>query len=300
VAAFHLVIHFVPMNFIEVIVSTAIDSGEILARLEDGEALGAWEADGFVHLFYPEERWGPESLEKLKTVLTMLGIENPGGLLTIRTVPDQDWNATWAASLEPIRLGRRFRIRQSWHTPDPSFGGIEFVIDPKRAFGTGYHATTQLVVEWLEENVRGGEQALDIGTGTGILSMAAIRLGARSALALDNDPAAIECAREYCEGNGFGPELQLMVSSFEDIEPRAFDIVVANLDIRTMPLLCARLPKLMKREGCACLSGLQPQDFDQIAQALGAAGLEIISRTDRDEWIALSIRSAGILPASPP
>jgi ribosomal protein L11 methyltransferase len=288
--AAHPVIHFPPMNFIEVFVTTAIDSGEILALLDDEEFLGAWEADGVVHLFYPENRWSPESVVELKDVLTRLGLENPGDLLEIRTVPDQDWNAAWAASLNPIRLGRRFRIRQSWHTPDASFRGNELVIDPKRAFGTGYHATTQLVVEWLEENVRGGERVLDIGTGTGILSMAALRLGAASALAIDNDPVAIECAREYCEANAFGSELQLEVSSFEDIESRGYDLVVANLDIRTMPLLCPRLRRLLNTGGKACLSGLQPQDFDEIAEALGDAGLEILSRTGRDEWIALSIR----------
>jgi ribosomal protein L11 methyltransferase len=284
------VVHFVPMNFIEVTVATTIDSGEILALLEDGESLGAWEADGFVHLFYPENRWNSESLEELERILIKLGIKNPGALFTIRTVPDQDWNAAWAASLNPIRLGQRFRIRQSWHAPDQLFDGFELVIDPQRAFGTGYHATTQLVVEWLEENVRGGERVLDIGTGTGILSMAAVRLGAASALAIDNDPVAIECAREYARVNHFGAELNLEVASFEDLPPREYDIVVANLDIRTMPLLCPQLPGLLKKGGRACLSGLQPQDLDEIAQALTAAGLELISRTGRDEWIALSIR----------
>jgi ribosomal protein L11 methyltransferase len=278
-----------PMNFVEAVIRAGIDSGELLALLDDGESLGAWEADGLVHLFWPEDRWKPASLAELKCVLARLGIENPDDHITIRTVPDQDWNATWAASLHPIRLGQRIRIRQSWHPPDPTFDGIELVIDPKRAFGTGYHATTQLVVEWLEKHLRGGERILDVGTGTGVLSMAAIRLGAASALAIDNDPVAIECAREYRDANRFGPELQLEVASFEDLEPHGFDIVVANLDIRTMPLLCPLLPRLLKRGGEGCLSGLQPQDFDEIAEALAKAGIKIIERTDREEWLALSI-----------
>jgi ribosomal protein L11 methyltransferase len=278
------------MNFVEVVIRTGMDSGELMALLDDGESLGAWEADGLVHLFWPEERWNPASLAEIKSVLARLGMENSDESLMIRTVPDQDWNATWAASLNPIRLGRRIRIRQSWHAPDPLFDGVELVIDPKRAFGTGYHATTQLVVEWLESHLQGGERILDVGTGTGILSMAAIRLGAASALAIDNDPVAIECAREYRDANGFGQELQLEVASFEDLAPQGYDIVVANLDIRTMPLLCPLLPKLLKPGGAGCLSGLQPQDFDEIAEALAKVGLEIIARTNREEWIALSIR----------
>lgn len=277
------------MNFIEVVVETNIDSGEILSVLEGGELLGAWESDGLVHLFWPEDEWNHACLANLKKALAQLG-GNPNGLLTIRPVPDQDWNAIWAASLNPIRLGRRIRVRQSWHPRDPSFAGIELVIDPKRAFGTGYHATTQLVIEWLESHLHGGEQILDIGTGSGILSMAAIRLGAASALAIDNDPVAIECAREYSHVNGFGPELRLEVASFKDIEPQEYDVVVANLDIRTMPLLCPRLPTLLKPCGAACLSGLQLQDFAEIAESLAKAGIEIVERTSRDDWLALSIR----------
>jgi ribosomal protein L11 methyltransferase len=278
------------MNFVEVAIRTEIDSGELLALLEDGESLGSWESEGLVHIFWPEDRWNPASLADLISVLMRLGLENPGDLLTIRSLPDQDWNATWAASLNPIRLGRRIRIRQSWHDPDASLDAIELVIDPKRAFGTGYHATTQLVIEWLENHVHSGERILDVGTGSGILSMAAIRLGAASALAIDNDPVAIECAREYRDANGFGPELQLKVASFEDLDPQGYDIVVANLDIRTMPLLCPLLPKLLKPGGAGCLSGLQPQDFDEISEALAKMGLQIVARTAREEWIALSIR----------
>jgi ribosomal protein L11 methyltransferase len=278
------------MDFIEVVVRIDIDSGELLAMLEGGESLGAWESDGHLHLFWPENRWNPAALAELKSALTRLGVENPENLVTIRSVPDQDWNATWAASLNPIRLGRRIRIRQSWHERDAAFDGFELVIDPKRAFGTGYHATTRLVIEWLEDNLRGGEQVLDVGTGTGILSMAAIRLGAVSALAIDNDPVAIECAREYHDANGFGSELKLEVASFEDLDPHGYDIVAANLDIRTMPHFCPHLPRLMKSGGIACLSGLQPQDFNEISEVLAEAGLNIVARTDHDEWIALTIR----------
>ena len=221
-----------------------------------------------------------------------MGVEDRENLLTIRAVPDQDWNAEWAKSLKPIRIGRQVRIRQSWHESDAAFDGIELVIDPKRAFGTGYHETTQLVIEWLEDHILGGERILDVGTGSGVLAMAAIRLGAAMALAVDNDPVAIECAREYCGANGFGPELELRAASFEDLEGIGYDVVVANLDIRTMPSFCPHLRRLLKPGGLACLSGLQPQDFQEVSEALARVGLHASGRTGREEWIALTIRDS--------
>ncbi len=274
-------------NYIEVCIKTEVDAGELLGMLNEGETLGSWEKDGVLHIFWPEDRWNDAALEDLKNMLGALGEKAPE--LTIAAVPDQDWNATWAASLQPIRLGRRVRIRQSWHAPDPGFEGIELVIDPKRAFGTGYHATTQLVMEWLEDSVRGGERVLDVGTGSGILAMCAIRFGAASALGIDNDPVAVECAREYAAVNGFGSELELKVAAFDALGEGKFDVIVANLDSRTMPGFCAVIGRLLQPGGVACLSGIQDQDYEEVAGLLNEANLKITARRQKDEWIALSV-----------
>ncbi len=283
-------VHNMQKNFIEVGVHNAnVDSGEILALLRNNESLGGWEKDGTIHLYWPEDQWEESTLEDLKRALAVLGVEVRADTITMQMVPDKDWNAAWAASLQPIRLGRRLRVRQSWHPPDPEFKGIELVIDPKRAFGTGYHATTQLIIEWLEEHIRGGERVLDIGTGSGILAMAAIRFGANSALGIDNDPVAVECAREYASVNGFGPELKLWVSTFEEIGEGRFDVIVANLDNKTMPKLCGILPDLLNAGGIACLSGLMQQDREEISALLAGAGLSVNARSEREEWIALEV-----------
>ena len=277
-------------SFVEVCIRAEVDSGELLARLQDGEALGCWEKDGCIHIYWPAGKWTPGAQMDLRRALGEMGIEDATSDLTIQEVPDQDWNAAWTASLKPIRLGRRIRIRQSWHPPDADFNGIELVIDPKRAFGTGYHATTQLVIEWLEDRIRGGERILDVGTGSGILAMAAVRLGAASALAIDNDPVALECAHEYAGVNGFGPELDLRNASMDDLEAGNFDVIVANLDGKTLPLLCRMLPKLMNAECDACISGLQQQDYEEILEAVTRSGLRIKAQMKREDWLALAVR----------
>ena len=274
-------------NYIEAAFRADVDSGEILAMLQDGEEFGCWENDGVIHIFWPEPRWSPDALEDLRRAMSLFGIDPTAAGLTIKTVPDKDWNAAWAASLTPIRLGRRIRIRQSWHSPEESFDGIELVIDPRRAFGTGHHSTTQLVIEWLEKRLSGGERILDVGTGSGILSMAAIRLGAASALGIDNDPVAVECAREYARVNGFGAELELRAGSFDECADGDFDVIVANIDGKTLPALCPELPRLLKPGGGICLSGLQEHDLEEITEALNRAGFAVKTKTVRDEWLAL-------------
>jgi ribosomal protein L11 methyltransferase len=275
------------VNYIEAVFRANADSGEILAMLQGCEELGCWENDGVIHIFWPESRWSPEAFADLRQTLSALGIDPDNAGLTIENVPDKDWNETWAASLTPIRLGRRIRIRQSWHPPEEGFDGIELVIDPRRAFGTGYHSTTQLVVEWLEKHLSGGERVLDVGTGSGILAMTAVRLGAASALGIDNDPVAVECAREYARVNGFGPELDLRVGSFGDCPEVSFDVIVANIDGKTLPTLCPELTRLSKPGVRICLSGLQEHDLEEITTALNRAGLAVKTKTSRDEWIAL-------------
>jgi len=278
-------------GFIEVTIRCGLDSGELLARLGDGEALGSWEKDGVVYVYWPQEKWSDLLFNDLKRALVSMQINDHEAYMTIRAIPDQDWNAAWAASLHPIRIGRRLRIRQSWNPQDSAFDGVELIIDPKRAFGTGHHATTQLLVEWLEKVIRGGERVLDIGTGSGILAMAAVRLGAASALGIDTDPVALECAKEYAEMNGFGVELELRMASFEDVNQEKFHVIVANLDNKTLPLLSAHLPDLLDVGGKACLSGLQQEDHEEVVRFLSQAGMRANTCTERNGWLALDVQA---------
>ncbi len=275
----------------EVALRADVDSAELLSLLPEGEALGSWEMDGVIHIYWNEEQWRPALLEDLKCALARLGIEDRDARLSVNSVADKDWNAAWVASLQPIHIGRQIRIRQSWHPPDTSFKGIELIVDPQRAFGSGYHATTQRVLEWLEDNIRPGDRVLDIGTGSGILAMAAIRLGASSALGIDNDPVALECAREMSAANGFGPELELRFAAMEDTDCGLFDIVVANLDGRTLPRLCKVLPAILKTDGKACLSGLLVENYEEIAAAAANANLAVTLRMAREDWLALEVRT---------
>ncbi len=278
---------------IEVRVLTAVDAGELLGLLDESGCLGALEQDGACSLYWARENWGEETLGALQRALRQLGDHRGADTLTTRALPDQDWNARWAASLQPIQLGRRIYVRQSWNSIAVPAGGVELIIDPKRAFGTGYHATTQLIVEWLEDGIHGGEKVLDVGTGSGILAMVALRLGASWVLGIDNDPEAIECAREYAATNGFGPELELRVAALEDLGPQMFDWLLANLDRNTLLKYFGMLHSFVQPGGGVLISGLLRDDHQEICEALAVARWAVSGVRERDEWMALELKSRG-------
>ncbi len=276
-------------SYTEVRIKSLIDPGDLLEMLSETGVLGASEADYGFSLFWAPDRWAPDVLRELKGALVRLGDAEAAGSLAVLHLADQDWNARWAETVRPIRLSPRILIRQSWNRADVPEGGFDLIIDPKRAFGTGYHATTQLMVEWLDGAIAGGERVLDVGTGSGILAMAALRLGARSAVGIDLDPEAIECAAEYAAGNGFGPELELRAVALADFRGSAFDLVLANLDRNTLTRHIGDLGRLAGLRGRQVISGLLTEDEPDFRDIIKAAGWRLTNRRERDEWLMLEL-----------
>lgn len=274
-------------EWVEVRVSAALDSGELLGLMGDPAVTGAWQEDGLIRLYWPAARWSPDALAALKQIVGRFG--DAEATITVDRLPGQDWNEQWARSVKPIRIGRRIVIRPSWECAEPAPGDVELILDPKQAFGTGHHATTALLLEWLERIVHGGEQVLDVGTGSGILAMAALRLGAKTAVGIDCDQVAIECARDYAAVNQFGPELELRVATLEAIEPGPVDLVLANLDRNTL-LKSARFFELFLKQGARLLvSGILPEDRSDIAAVFAAVGGTVAGSNERDGWLALEV-----------
>jgi ribosomal protein L11 methyltransferase len=277
-------------SYVELRVRAAIDSGELAGELADTGLLGASEADGTVFLYWPSEAWSPAILDSVGLKLRERSIPVDASALSVEVVPGQDWNSLWAQSVKPVRIGRRLLIRQSWNPVESQAGLIELVIDPRRAFGTGFHATTQLLLEWLEDAIRGNERVLDVGTGSGVLAMAAVRLGAAFALGIDCDPEAIECAAESAAANSFGPELELRLESIEKLETGGFDVVVANLDRNTILRFAGELARAVGPQGRLCLTGIQEEDPADVLSAFAAHKGLAAGQWQREDWLALEIR----------
>ena len=273
-------------EWIQVSIDANLDAPEFLSLLDDRFVAGGWQEEGRLHVYWRRDHWNPDTMKMIRRLAGPL-IRAGSGRISLTAIPDQDWNRAWADSVTPIRIGRRVVIRPSWHRVAAGPDDVVLVLDPKQAFGTGHHATTQMLLEWLQDHVRGGERVLDVGTGSGILAMAALRLGAASAVGIDIDPVAIECAQAYARDNGFGDEFTLETSPLPDSAPRTFDLVLANLDCQTLLDLRSDLCGRLSATGRLSVSGVLGDDRDDVLQRFQAAGLALQHEHERAGWLAL-------------
>lgn len=209
---------------------------------------------------------------------------------TLAEVPDKDWGEGWKKDFKPLDVGR-VRVRPSWIAEPTPAGRVEVVLDPGMAFGTGSHATTSLCLGALSDVLGGrpGAAVLDVGTGSGLLAIAARKLGAGRVAANDNDPVAVEVARENAARNGAALELTL-----DPVEGIAgtFDVVVANILANVLvelaPALCAKVAP----GGVLLLSGILGPQEDEVRRAQVAQGLVPVAGGDRreGEWSLLALR----------
>lgn len=211
-----------------------------------------------------------------------------GARIEAATVPDVDWVARFRENFRAFDVGS-FHVAPPWDRPHALEAGRRLILmDPGRAFGTGTHETTRLCLRALEEALalRPGAAVLDVGTGTGILAIASLQLGASAVLAIENDPEALDNAREHAALNGVSPEL-VLGDGARGVPPQGFDVVVANI---TAPLLRERAPEILaaaRPGGRVILSGLLADEGDSVAAAYAAAGP--VARTQDGEWACLVV-----------
>lgn len=276
-----------PKDWVEVCIQAPVDAGELLGLLDDPTVQGAWEEAGTIRLYWPEAQWNGDRLASVRAVVQRMNSASSADIpVLVNQMPFQDWNQLWAQSVKPLWIGKRIVIRPSWEPVSLQPGQIEIVLDPKQAFGTGHHATTRMLLEWLEEIVRGGESVLDVGTGSGILAMAALRLGAGRAVGLDHDPVAIDCAREYALLNHCGERLSLRCGGLDAPAPwQSFNLVLANLDRQTLIQLADQLADCTHTR--LLVSGLLLDQRKEVVAAFAAAGLYPGREREQDGWLAM-------------
>ena len=294
----------IPLEAVEVWSDALLEAGALSVDAQDADADSIDEVPlyGEPGLTPPAPGWERTRLTVLMVadcdplavvndVADAIGSPPPGGI-DIRWVAEQDWVRLTQSQFEPIPIGERLLITPSWHAEAAQAannrGRLCIELDPGLAFGTGSHPTTRLCLEWLEQNLGGGESVIDYGCGSGILAIAAARLGAKSVIAIDIDTQALISTQANAKANP--PTDQLIeIRSTEDPRPEAVDVVVANILSMPLKLLAPVLIELVEAGGALVLSGVLQRQAEEVASAY-APRIPLTVVAERDGWVCLAGR----------
>jgi ribosomal protein L11 methyltransferase len=270
---------------IEVIIPAPDDLQEyLIAELLDLDFEGFVQDDDSIRAYIPPPRWDDYTRELVEQWLHAHGILKP---IQERVVAPENWNRTWEETIQPVTVDR-FLIKPTWaEIPPGEEHRILLEIDPKMSFGTGYHETTRLMLRLLPAIVRPGDRVLDAGTGTGVLAIAALKLGADKAVGFDIDEWAFDNASENALINGVSDRFEVRVGGVEVVSEASVDVILANINLNVlldmMPFFRSKLPP----GGRLILSGVLRTDRAKLLPTLRSNGFELIDELYEAEWWAL-------------
>jgi ribosomal protein L11 methyltransferase len=256
----------------------------VIGELTELGAGGVWESGDSQLTAYFEKT---PNLESIQLVFERERLAWPEFKLS--PVANRDWGEEWKKSWSSFPMGNRFFVIPSWLDSTCPEGRFPILIDPGQAFGTGTHESTQLTLEAMERWIQPDGVVLDLGTGSGILAIAATLLGAKTVWACDNDPVAVEVAQENVERNAPG-QVGLMCTSIDAVSDRSVDLLLCNLTADVIGAIYEDIQRVMRPQGIAIFSGILNVQALAIRQLATAHAHAILEQTTRGEWSALVIR----------
>lgn len=311
------------MKFTELTVHTTTEGSELVAdamwnytthgvTVCDVNDIIALQKDSTVFWDYMDESLSPEqnqktdvlvkcflSLDKAEEVAALImrdiyaARERSGGAIpfgtleeTKRVIEGDDWIDVWKKHFRPIHLGKIVVVPE-WIAYEKQAGEQVVLLDSNMAFGTGEHETTSMCVELLQEYLRGGETVIDVGCGSGILGISAVKLGAGKAYLTDIDTVAVDSARHNCALNGVSDQTVVAHSNLLDDTAIKGEIMLANITAEVLALLAPSIPKNLKEGGVLILSGIIESRLSFVKEQYSAVGMEIIKERKKGEWYAL-------------
>lgn len=256
--------------------------------LVDDSILNADKTTVKVSLFVPEEKNLSEYTSFLKQRFAVLGIDAE---LTADGMNEEDWSESWKKYYKPIPLGK-VTIVPAWEEYEAAAGEVIIKMDPGMAFGTGTHETTRLVMKIMQDEIVGGERFLDVGTGSGILSICASKLGASTCNAYDIDPVAVKIAKENAEADGC---LNITVGVSDllrgvDLSKGKYDFCVANIVADIIIRMLPDIGEYLKDGAPLILSGIISMRADEVRESIAENGFEIVREEKENDWLAIMVK----------
>lgn len=274
----------------------------VFEQHSDASALAedALDPEVAVKIYIPGDQDTPGVRQNIREALYYLGRLYPIPEPTFREIADKDWAFAWKEHYKPFRVGARLWIQPTWVPVDRRASADDVLIrlDPGMAFGTGLHPTTQLCLRALVDVVKDGDTVLDVGTGSGILAIAAAKLGAERVLGVDTDAQAVRAAEENIRQNDVGERVTIRAGSLETVKERHWRVVIVNI---LAPVIVGMIQgqsgsqgllDFLHQDGLLLLSGIIDRQEDDVRQALAAAGAEVIDTQRVRDWVSLLTRRA--------
>lgn len=256
--------------------------GELL----DESMVNADRSVGAVSVYVAEERNPAESVAFVKERLDLMGIEYD---LTLSGMKEEDWANSWKKYYKPIRIAHRLMVVPTWEEYEPKEGDLILKMDPGMAFGTGTHETTRLCATLTEDYMKPGARVLDVGTGSGILAIAASKLGAGEVMAYDIDPVAVRVAQENCDVNGCDNVTCGISDLLAGVDTKGglYDFVCANIVADIIVRMADDILRYMKPGGLLAVSGIIDTQAERVRAALTKGGLTHILTRAENDWNAM-------------
>lgn len=284
------------MKWVEITVTTAQPAVEAIANIllecRTGGVVEEHAHPGRVQLrgYLPV---GPATEVTLNAInarihaLPRFGLDVGPARIESEIIEDSGWTHAWKNHFKPLAVGKRLWITPTWDQTPPPEGAVVVALDPGMAFGSGLHPSTQMCLVVLEEHLRGGERVVDVGTGSGILSIAAAKLGAASVLAVDNDPVAVAVAKENVDHNHVADRISVRPGNLLDgVEGRA-DLILANLIADILLDFLPAVPDSLNSSGVLAASGIIDDRLFEVAAVAHSAGLRTLEVKRDAEWRCL-------------
>jgi ribosomal protein L11 methyltransferase len=283
-------------NWTRIDVTCGPETADILA-VEFAEAFGVSVEyiSGGIRIYLESTRFAREKKRLRQIVDAAPALPDEGAIgLAVSEIPDEDWSRTWKKHFKPLKVGRRFVVSPTWEAVPSGPERLIIRIDPGRAFGTGHHESTRLCLEWLEscrELDPGSARMslLDLGTGSGILSIGAALLGFAEVVGIDNDLEAVKVAKENVLLNGLSEKIRLLCATPEGVSG-LFDVVIANIESKPLIRMSEAIASKVRGEGLLALSGILIEQADEVRAEYEKRGLRPAGVKTAGEWVLLAFQ----------
>ncbi len=266
----------------------------------DDDLMGLRDCETTVTVYIPDDVNAPELVGAIRSELNALRLTDEKGELgrlecELQNISEQDWANNWKQYFKPLCVGEKLLIKPSWETVDSSEKRTILEIDPAASFGTGQHNTTQLCLELLEKNIVQGDRLLDLGCGSGILSIAAMLLGAESACAVDIDENSVRIAAENAQKNNIPPEKYKALAGNVITDQKlvgqignGYDVVCANIVADVLLAMSDIFAGFLRPQGKLVVSGIIEPRRDEVLDSISSNGFELVEVKQKDDWTAAS------------